>query len=176
MDETDHGDSFGDIQMEIRWDIVVWSGFVATTLATSFFWATRSVNLTQFSPTVQVGCLFFDEPRKPATEATGFVVLFVLGSTLVPAAYLLLLRAWGMPLLYGAAGLGAAHGFLFVAVLPLIGTVSACVRRGHIPKPGVAGIHWGWATPAVILAGHVLYGGILGAVFTAFMTESSASM
>lgn len=176
VDRDYHGDDLGDVYMGIRWDIVVWSGFVATTLATSFFWVTQSVKLTQFSPAVQIGCLFLDEPQKPATEAAGFLVLFIFGSTLVPAAYLLLVRHWDLPMLYGAAVLGAVHGALVVAILPMLGIVSACVRSGHLPKPGIAGVHWGWATPAVILAGHALYGAILGAVFTAFLTEGATSM
>jgi hypothetical protein len=162
--------------MGIRWDVVIWSGFVATTLATSFFWVTRSVKWTEFSPAIQIGCLFLDEPRKPTTEAAGFAVLFVLGSTMIPALYLYLLRYWEMPVLYGAILLAAAQGIATVAALPLLGTVSACVRRGHMRKPGVAGINWGWPTPAVILAGYVVYGGILGAVFTAFMTETTTSL
>ncbi len=69
------------------WFAIVWSGFVASTLAAAFYWAVRSFGLTQFSPSVQLGCFFTRDPFRPLTETIGFFLLFLLGSTAAPAIH-----------------------------------------------------------------------------------------
>lgn len=147
---------------------IVWAGFVATTLAMAFFWVARSLGWTSFSPTIQVGCLFTRDPRKPLTETIGFILVLIGGSTLVPALYGAILGRWGGPGWIGGLVLGGFLGLAVAAALPLFGTISACVRTGSIPPPGTFGIGWGRPTPAVILAGHMIYGAVVGAVLRAF--------
>lgn len=150
------------------WTAVVWAGFIATTLAVTFLWMLRSVRLMRFSSTVLVGCLLMRDPENPRTDTTGFLVVFLLGSSLVPAIYALLLRAVGEPSLLSGAAVGLAHGLVMVGALSGLGTISACVRAGRIPAPGPAGREWGWPTPASIAAGHVVYGAAVGAILAAF--------
>lgn len=147
---------------------VAWAGFVAIVFAAAFFWLLRSFGVTQFSPTVQLGCLFLRDPRHPATETVGFVLLLLLGSTLVPALYAMLFAAasgpsWGLGLL-----VGAVHGALTVAALPALGTISACIRAGRMEAPGRFGLDWGRLTPVGIVLGHALYGAVCGAILANF--------
>lgn len=152
----------------MSWSAIIWAGFIATTLAAAFFWVTRSFGWTKFSPTTQLGCLFFRDPRGPATESLGLLVLFGLGSTLLPFVYqFLLVRSIGLSA-GGGAILGLLHGAILAALLPSLGTISACVRHGFMPPPGRFGLAWGWMTPAAVVAGHALYGGIVGAILAAF--------
>jgi hypothetical protein len=153
----------------MNWIAIVWSGFVATTLAASFFWLVRSLGWTTFSPTIQLGCLLTGDPRLPLTETLGLALLFLLGSTVVPALYgVLFATLTGVSGLAGAL-LGLAHGLLAGALLPTLGMISACVRSGAIPPPGHFGIRWGWPTPFGVVFGHLLYGGVTGAVMAAFL-------
>jgi hypothetical protein len=150
------------------WIAVVTAGFVATVLSACVFWLFRSFDLTVFSPTTQLGCLFFREPNVPLTETVGFLLFLAMGATLVPALYALVLGAaggagWGSGL---AAGL--VHGAAAVAALPLLERFSGCVQSGRMPPPGRFGLAWGRATPWAVVAGHGAYGAVLGGVLHAF--------
>ena len=143
---------------------IAWAGFVAVILAAAVFWLFRAFRLTEFSPSIQLGCLVLRNPGHPATETTGFLLLLVLGSSLVPFLY-----DWLFGMLGGASwivglGVGAVQGLLAAALLPAFGTISACIRAGAIRAPGPMGTKWGWLTPFAIAFGHGLYGAICGAI------------
>lgn len=147
---------------------VVWAGFVATILSACVFWLFRSFDLTRFSPTTQLGCIFFREPNVPLTETVGFLLFVALGATLVPALFAGLMRVMG-----GAGwGTGLAAGLLVggaaAAALPLLERVSQCVKAGRLPPPGRFGLQWGRATPWAVVAGYVAYGAVMGGVLVAF--------
>ena len=147
---------------------IVWAGFVATILSACVFWVFRTFDWTRFSPTTQLGCLFFREPNVPLTETVGFLLFLGLGVSLIPTLFVGIMRLMG-----GAGwGRGWAGGVLLggaaAAALPLLERVSACVRHGRLPPPGRFGLRWGRATPWAVLAGHVTYGAVLGGVLVAF--------
>jgi hypothetical protein len=147
---------------------VVWAGFVATTLATVFFWVARALGLTTFSPTIQLGCLVTADPRRPITDTVGFIILITAGSTIVPALFGLVLGGWSGPAWIGGLIVGGVVGLGVAAMLPLSGMVSACMKSGAIPPPGPMGIGWGRPTPGIIFAGHMLYGAIVAAILAGF--------
>jgi hypothetical protein len=147
---------------------LIWSGLVATTLALAFFWVARSLRWTEFSPTVQLGSLIIPDPRKPITETVGFLLLLVLGTTLLPLLFGWLLRFWGGPAWLGGLVIGGFAGIAVAGLLSLVGTGSALVRSGAFSPPGPFGIGWGRPTPAVILAGSMLYGALVAAVLAGF--------
>lgn len=147
---------------------VVVAGFVATILSACVFWLFRSFDLTRFSPTTQLGCIFFRDPNVPLTETVGFLLFLALGMTLVPALFAGLMRVMG-----GAGwGTGIAAGVLvggaMAAALPLLERVSRCVKVGCLPPPGRFGMQWGRATPWAVVAGYVAYGLVMGGVLHAF--------
>jgi hypothetical protein len=150
------------------WIAILWSGFVATTLSTAFFWLARSLGLTSFSPTVQLGCIFHPHPRHPLTETIGFGVLFLVGSTVLAFLFAWILAALGEPTWQRGALLGGLQGVAMAGALPISGTISACIRSGAMSPPGAFGFGWGRATPAVLIAGSALYGAILAALLAAF--------
>lgn len=150
------------------WIAIVWAGFVATTLATAFFWLGRSLGWTEFSPPVQIGCLVIPDPRRPVTETVGFILIFLFGSTVLPALFGVILAAWAGPAWIGGLILGGVWGLAVAAALPVYGTISACVKSGSIPIPGPFGIGWGKPTPGVVFAGHMIYGAIFAAVHAGF--------
>lgn len=150
------------------WLVVIWSGFVASALAAAFFWLVRSFGWTRFNPFVQLGCLFFKDPRSPITETAGFLCFILLGSTVIPALYALVLARVAGPSWGSGVALGLLHGAVAAAALPLLGTISACVRAGAESRPGWFGIEWGWPTPVGVMGGHLVYGGVTGAVLASF--------
>lgn len=154
--------------MGMDWLAIGWSGFVATIVAAAFFWLTRSFGWSRFSPSLHLGCIFFRNPRTPLAETAGFVLLLVIGSSVVPALYAQVMAVLAAVSWPAGLALGALHGFATAAALPLFGTVSASVRAGAEPRPGTFGIEWGWPTPLVVVVGHMLYGATVGAILAAF--------
>ena len=147
---------------------MIWAGLIATTIAAAVFWVFRSFGLTRFTPATTLGGLVFRDPFAPVAETVGQVVFFVLGSSVVAAAYAVLLAVLG-----GASGvtgllLGAAHGLASLLALPVLGTISASVRSGHEVRPERFGTGWGRITPLSVLAGHAVYGAVIGATLAAF--------
>ena len=155
--------------MTITWSAILWAGLVATTLAAACLRVFRTFGLTEFSASSQLGCLFLGNPRLPLTESLGLVLLFVLGSTVVAWLYAAVLRQVGGVSLGGGALLGLVIGGISAASLPVLGTISACVRSGFLPPPGRFGLAWGRGTPAAVVVGHLVYGATLGATLAAFL-------
>ena len=152
----------------MEWIAIVSAGFVATMLQLAFFGILSSLRVTQFSPTVQVGGIFLPNPRSPATDTLGYVLLVFLGASVVPFLYSLVLEPLGGPSWRAGAAVGAAHGLLAAAALPLLGTISASILAGAFPAPGPFGVRWGRFTPVGIVLGHAVYGGVAGAILAAF--------
>lgn len=151
-----------------RMSSVLWAGFTASVIAACWYWLVRSVGWTRYSPQLQLGCMVLPDPRAPVTETAGVLLFLALGSSLVAALYTVLFGPMGGASWSNGVVLGVLHGFLFVAALPALGTIDACVRAGRFPRPGRWGLSWGKATPWLIVAGHVLYGGVLGAILSGF--------
>lgn len=154
--------------MGVSWNAILWSGFVATILSACVFWLFRSFEWTRFSPTTQLGCLFYRDPNVPVTETVGFLLFFALNVVVVAAVYAGLMRALGGPGWALGTLLGLLNGAAVVGALPLLTRVSKAVKEGRMPPPGRYGLAWGRATPWAILAGHGVYGAVLGAVLKAF--------
>ncbi|HWK89544.1 MAG TPA: hypothetical protein VNP72_06095 [Longimicrobium sp.] len=150
------------------WSAIVWAGLTASILSACVFWLFRSFAWTRFSPSTELGCLFFREPNVPLTETVGFFLFLALGISLVPALYALLMGALGGPGWGTGTLAGLLNGVLVVAALPLLERVSGCIKEGRVPPPGRFGVGWGRATPLAVLVGHGVYGAILGGVLAGF--------
>jgi hypothetical protein len=152
----------------MNWVAIAWAGLVASTFATAFFWLARSFKWTRFSPSIELGCFITGDPRRPITETIGFAILFLIGLLAVPALFGAFLGWWSGPPWIGGLVLGGFIGLAGAAALPMLGTISACVRAGLTPPPGPFGIGWGKPTPGIIVAGMMIYGAIVAAVLAGF--------
>jgi len=149
------------------WSGIVWAGFVASVLAAGVFWTFRALEWTRFSPTGQLGCLFFDDPRVPMAETVGFAIFLALGATVGAALFAGAMRMLGGAGWAAGTGTGALLGVAAAAALPWLARASRCVRMGRLPPPGRMGFAWGRATPVALATGSAAYGGVLGAVLAA---------
>ena len=146
------------------WSGIVWAGFIASVLAACVFWLFRAFEWTRFSPTSQLGCLFFDDPRLPMTETVGVGLFLALGATGAAVLFAGVMRVLGGAGWGTGIGAGALIGLAVAAGLPWLARASRCVRMGRLPPPGRLGLAWGRATPFALVAGSAAYGGVLGAV------------
>lgn len=154
---------------------IVWvgfAGFVAGVLAACVMWLFRTLGLTRLSATGQLGCLVYDDPRRPMTETLGLGFFLLLHTTLLAALYVGLMRGVGGPGWGTGLAVGGVFGFLVAAALPWLARASRCVRMGRLPPPGRFGLDWGRATPVALVAGYAVYGGVLGAVLAALSTRA----
>jgi hypothetical protein len=152
----------------VNWIAIGFAGFVGTIVALAFFWLAHSLRWTSLSPAVTVGCLFTRQPRAPITETIGFAVILILGTTLLPALFQLVLAGVSITAWIAGTFFGIFLGLVTAASMPLYGMISACVRAGVLPAPGKFGLKWGRPTPAVLSAGLAIYGGVAGAILGAF--------
>lgn len=143
---------------------VVWAGFMASALAAAVFAVARSFRLTRFSPGLQLGCLVVDDHRLPLADTLGLALHFLLGSTVVPVIYALVLPVLGGPGWLSGAIAGLFHGGAVIAALSWSTPLNRCVRAGRIPPPGRFGAGWGRHTALVVLLGGVCYGTVTGGV------------
>lgn len=144
-----------------------WGGFVASVLAACVFWLFRSLEWTRFSPSTQLGCIFFREPNVPLTETVGFFLFLALGVTLLPFLHAAAMAAMGGAGWATGTASGALNGALVLAGFPLLAR-TGCVKEGRLPPPGRLGMRWGRATPWAVMSGHLAYGAVLGGVLGAF--------
>lgn len=53
-----------------------------------------------------------------------------------------------------------------LVMLPRLGWMHELVLRGQLPWPGVFAVNSGWGGPAGVVLGHVIYGLVMGALYT----------
>jgi hypothetical protein len=53
-----------------------------------------------------------------------------------------------------------------VVMLPQLGWMHSLVLEGESPRPGLFGIGFGWGGPAAIVFGHLIYGWVIGSLYT----------
>lgn len=146
---------------------LVW-GFGATVVLTTALAASQGLGLTRLSLPWLLGAMF--TPDRDRARAIGFAVHLVNG-WLLSLAYFGAFAAAGRAGVPLGATIGLVHGLFVAAVgLQALPAVHPRVARPHagptterrIEPPGFLGRNYGWTTPAVVVAAHVLFGAVLG--------------
>jgi uncharacterized membrane protein YagU involved in acid resistance len=115
-----------------------------------------------------LGAMF--TPDRDRARALGIVVHLVNGwiFSLVYVAVFAVTRSPGIGL---GALVGLVHGLFVVTVgLPALPAFHPRVARPHagptserrLEPPGFLGLNYGWSTPVVLVAAHVVFGALLG--------------
>ncbi len=152
----------------MNWVALASAGFVATTLTLAFFALVRILGWTTLDPTGAVGASLTRRAGHPLSDTVGFALLLLIGSTALPALFATALSSWSGPAAAGGAILGGFLGLLIGLGITLYGTISAQSWRSTRDGPGPYGIGWGKPTPALIVAGSMLYGAVVAAVLAGF--------
>ena len=53
-----------------------------------------------------------------------------------------------------------------LVMLPQLGWMHPLVLRAEIPRPGLFGLNLGWGGPVSIVLGHLIYGVVIGSLYT----------
>jgi hypothetical protein len=150
------------------------SGLGGTVVLTAVFALAQGMGWTRMSLPYLLGTMF--TPDRDRARLVGILVHLVNGwifSALYFATFALAGAAGGRAgLLVLGAAIGLVHGVFVAAVgLPAVPAFHPRVARPaagptterRLEPPGFLALNYGWSTGAVIVAGHVLFGAVLGA-------------
>jgi len=151
-------------------DALLW-GFVATVALTSLLEFSRAAGLSRMSLPYVLGTMFTPDRRKAPLIGAG--VHFINGF-IFAFGYALAFESIGRASWWIGGALGAVHTAFVLAViayLPGIHPRMATEQDGPratraLQPPGFLGLNYGVQTPAVALAAHLVYGAVLGALYT----------
>lgn len=150
--------------------VLLW-GFVATLLLTTVMAASQSLGLSRMSLPFILGMIF--TPDRERARMYGFLVHMADGWAF-SFLYAWIFESLGAANLWIGGLMGLAHGLVvllvFMPLLPGIHPRMASEHQGPEPTralepPGFLALNYGRRTPLVALAGHLLYGAILGAFY-----------
>jgi hypothetical protein len=146
-------------------------GFVATVVLTTILAASQGLGLTRMSIPLLLGTVFTGQ--RDRAKLIG-VAAHLVNGWVFALLYLALFRAWGGGGLLRGAAIGAAHAlFVLTVALPVYPGLHPRMASEHhgpdvrhqLEPPGFLGLHYGYQTPLVVFAAHVVYGAILGAFY-----------
>ncbi|MEI5583298.1 MULTISPECIES: hypothetical protein [unclassified Agromyces] len=157
----------------VDWTGWLLCGLLATSALTAVMIGAQLAGLTRLDLPLVLGTLVTEDPDR--ARVAGFLLHLVAGQVF----------ALGYAATFALVGiatwwLGALLGLLHVAVallviLPLLPGIHprmASERAGPsttavLEPPGLLGLNYGYQTPAVAIAAHVLYGSVLGILLQA---------
>jgi len=164
-------------------------GFVGTVVMTAMMMASKKAGMSDMPPMPLVLGSMMSGDRKKAMGIGGMLHLIVMGTIVFGIGYGLLFDALNNDDWWVGALIGAVHGVLvgavFMPMMPsvhprmskeLVGTgarggsqTEAVDANGDVQlaAPGLMGANWGGMTPAGLVLGHVVYGGVLALLYNA---------
>ncbi len=158
-------------QITTQWEHIALWGLVATVAMTAVLQGSQSMGLTRLSLPFLLGTAFTGV-RSRASVA-GFLA-YMLGGWLFAGLYYAIMFNLGILAWWMGAVIGGVHAlFLLVAVLPVLPYAHPRIANEYegpgqmrrLEPPGFMGLNYGHRTPLTTLAGHLLYGAILGTTY-----------
>lgn len=158
--------------MEFELGNAIVAGLVATGVMTVLMYMGSIMGLRMDMP-LMLGSMFMSAGG--AARAVGLVAHFMMGTIFV-IIYALLFDAFGLSgSLAGWGGLfGAIHGVgagmmmaMMGAVHPRMATDAGGISSGEVLAPGIFGLNYGAMAPVGIIALHIVFGVVAGAVYAA---------
>jgi hypothetical protein len=150
--------------------ILFW-GFVATLVLSTALSASQQLGFSRLNLPFIIGAMVTPDRRR--ASVFGFL-LHAANGWLAALVYALAFESWGRATWWLGGAIGVVHGlFVLLLVLPLLPGVHPRMASEHqgpeptreLEPPGVMGLNYGRFTPFVVLAGHVLFGAILGGFY-----------
>lgn len=151
--------------------VLIW-GAVATAVLTSFESGGQRLGLTRMSIPTLLGTML--TPNRDRAVFYGLIAHFAVGLA-IAFFYAAVFELLGRATWWIGAALAVVHAtFILGTVMPVLPAVHprmATERDGPTPTrnlqpPGFMALNYGRRSAIVELAGHVLYGAILGAFYT----------
>lgn len=161
-------------------------GLVATIVMSAMMKMASTLGLTQMPAMHQISGTMFSGDEDVANKI-GIVVHYVMmGPVVFGLIYGALIAALGLNAVLAGVVIGLVHSLLvggmampmMPAMHPRMGEAPVTAGGGTVTQehgelrlssPGFFGARWGTMTPAGVIAGHVVYGLVLGLVYLLFV-------
>jgi hypothetical protein len=150
----------------IDWTNALWVGIVGGIVMLLMMTLARSMGLIDANMTKYQGCMITKKDEGAGTMISGLIMHLMF------SALIALLYAWGFAAIWGQSTwvlgllLGAIHWVIAGVVLPMMDGMNACVKGGRIGAFGAFGKNYGAMMVVGFLMGHLLYGAIVGWLYT----------
>ncbi len=152
------------------WDVagLASGALVGTSIMTAMMEWAQARRITRMSLPYLLGTMVSEQRPRIRIWGTG---LHFLNGILFASGYALVFERSGRANWRIGAGIGAVHGLaVLVALLPIIQEVHPRMAEEDegpdptpmLEPPGFLALHYGAQTPMVAVAGHLVYGAILG--------------
>lgn len=150
--------------------LALW-GFAATIVMTTIMSLAQEVRVSRMSLPFMLGSMV--TPDRDRAQLMGFIGHMVNG-WFIALLYGFIFESWGQAGWWQGASIGFVHGlFILTFIIPALPGIHprmASERHGPTPTrqlqpPGFMGRNYGWSTPVVTLAAHIVYGAILGGLY-----------
>lgn len=148
----------------------VW-GFAATVVLTTLMAGSQRLGLTRINIPYVLGTIV--TPNRDHAKIWG-ILMHLVNGWIFSFIYVAAFHAWGEATWWGGALIGLVHAlFVLVVALPAMPGVHprmASESRGpetveQLEPPGFLGLHYGLPTPVSIVASHLVFGAVLGALY-----------
>ena len=149
---------------------LIW-GFASTVVLTSLMAAGQGLGLTRISLPYMLGTML--TPNRDRAKVIGFGV-HVANGWLFSLLYVLAFHSWGHATWWAGTLIGLVHGgFVLTVGMPLLPGLHprmASEKQGpsvteQLEPPGFLALNYGYQTPTITLASHLVFGAILGAFY-----------
>lgn len=158
----------------IDWWNAIWAGIAGGLAMTLMMAMARAMGLINANMERYEGCMITGEDKGGGTQAAGLTMHLMI-SVIIAIIY-----AWGFAQFWGQASwtLGLLAGLVHWAIggvlLPMMDGMNRCVREGRIEAFGAFGSKRGAMMVAGFLMGHLLYGLVVGWLYTVPAVQSVA--
>jgi uncharacterized membrane protein YagU involved in acid resistance len=149
---------------------LIW-GFASTVVLTMLMAGSQGLHITRMNIPYLVGTMF--TPDRDRAKLVG-VLVHLLNGWVFALIYIAAFHASGGPAIWKGAAIGLVHSLfvLMVAAPALPGlhprmaseTTGPSVTR-LLEPPGFFALHYGSRTPISVIVSHVVFGGMLGALY-----------
>lgn len=158
-------------QVTAMWQQVAVWGLIGSAALATILALSQGMGLSRLSLTFLLGT-FFSGDRARA-HLFGFIAYFI-GGWVFAAGYLMVFLRIGETVWWHGALLGIFHAlFLLAVMLPLLPYIHPRMASEYdgptgarrLEPPGFLGLNYGQRTPLTTLAGHAVYGAVLGLLY-----------
>lgn len=126
----------------------------------------RMIGLIEANLTRYQGCIVTGRSEGMVPLLAGAGMHLATGSVLALGYALAFGLVWGEATVLSGALLGAAHGLAAGAGFPMLDALNPCVRDGRIRGFGLFGRGYGIMMVLGLLAGHIVYGAVIGWLYS----------
>jgi hypothetical protein len=150
----------------IDWIGALGAGLVGAAVLALMTDASRLLGVIDANLTRYQGCLIVGRSDGAAAWLAGIGMHLAMGTVLAFGYAVVFWLVWGEATWLAGALLGALHGVAAGAGFPALDALNPCVRDGRMRGFGWFGRGYGVMMTLGLLAGHVVYGAVIGWLYT----------